>query len=71
MALMENAVVVADNPRDPAPKIHPYMLMVRHCSHCAAKTIHVGATGNTCLQCIADGETGDEACSLDEFKRGS
>lgn len=30
-------------------------VVARHCDHCGTKTIQLGKTGNTCLQCIADG----------------
>lgn len=30
-------------------------VVIRQCEHCAAKTVQLGKSGNTCLQCIADG----------------
>lgn len=40
----------------------------RYCEHCGTDTLHVGPTGNTCLQCIADNElTG--CCTIKQYNR--
>lgn len=41
-------------------------IVARLCSHCGAKTMQIGKSGNTCLQCIADG---GGCCSLKAYDR--
>jgi hypothetical protein len=43
-------------------------IVVRQCDHCGTKTIHVGKTGNTCIQCIADNRLAG-CCSLMQYDR--
>lgn len=53
-------------PSAPSPTITLDLFLVRTCPHCQADTVHVGAAGWTCLQCIADGGT---CCSLTAYNR--
>lgn len=41
-------------------------IVIRQCEHCVAKTVQVGKTGNTCLQCIADG---GGCCTIKQYNR--
>lgn len=41
-------------------------LVVRRCEHCGANTVQLGKSGNTCLQCIADG---GGCCSIKDYNR--
>jgi hypothetical protein len=43
-------------------------IVARLCEHCGTKTLHVGKTGNTCLQCIADNELAG-CCTIKQFNR--
>ena len=41
-------------------------IVIRFCDHCGAKTVQLSKTGNTCLQCIADG---GGCCSIKQYNR--
>lgn len=43
-------------------------IVKRRCDHCGTDTLHVGKTGNTCLQCIADTELAG-CCTIKQFNR--
>lgn len=43
-------------------------IVKRLCEHCGAQTMHIGKTGTTCLQCIADNELSG-CCTIKQFNR--
>ena len=43
-------------------------IVVRLCSHCSTKTLHIGKVGYTCLQCIADNELVG-CCTIKQYNR--
>ena len=48
--------------------IHKEDIVVRKCEHCGTDTLHVGKTGLTCLQCIADSNLAG-CCTLKQYNR--